>query len=185
MEIVTVQKKVKKVQTSLSNKRGIKISEGLLVITVNPTFCSKEKQPLTALRVNLLYLRLLQKWGSDSKTYSKRLKCLPPVLSFSSDPIRCWNPLEHSQHGIIDFRRSRKEQWSPKILYLIMVSVGVLIVKVFLPRGIIGLLQRKKEMVNLNGTQLPIVRRFLGYLTHWCANNASQEIISSHQKEFG
>lgn len=34
-------------------------------------------------------------------------------------------------------------------------------------------------MVNLNGTQLPTVRRLLGYLTHWCANNASQEIISS------
>lgn len=43
MEIVTVQKKVKKVQTSFSKKRGIKISEGLLVFTVNPTFCSKEK----------------------------------------------------------------------------------------------------------------------------------------------
>lgn len=43
MEIVTVQKKIKKVQTLLSKKWGIKISEGLLVITVNPTFCSEEK----------------------------------------------------------------------------------------------------------------------------------------------
>lgn len=43
MEIVIVQKKIKKVQTFVSKKKGMKISEGLLVITVNPTFCSKEK----------------------------------------------------------------------------------------------------------------------------------------------
>lgn len=42
MKTVTVQKKIKKVQTFLSKKGGIKISEGLLVITVNPAFCSKE-----------------------------------------------------------------------------------------------------------------------------------------------
>lgn len=65
-------------------KKGTKISEGLLVITLNLTFSSKEKQPLTALRVNLAYLRPLQKEPkgvSDLRTCSKRLQCLPPVLA--------------------------------------------------------------------------------------------------------
>lgn len=61
---------------------------------------------------------------------------------------------------------SRKEKWSKKILYFIMVSVEVLIVKIFLPRGIIGLLYKKKEMVNLNGIHLPTVRRLSGCLAH-------------------